>query len=115
MNENLGVDILDINEKHLISIRLHRTVFSHAAVSTIFAQDTGRYETCYINDQDENFCLQQYDDPGSARDGHIFWARKVREGFVATGQLEENFTLEACLKFLSLLQENLPKFDDLKK
>lgn len=93
-------DFLDTDSLYKSDKKRHISGNRSGVVSTVFAIDTEKWETMFISPKEEYFCLQVYDTKNEAREGHIFWAKKVREGFIPTSDLINNFGIEACLKFM---------------
>lgn len=79
--------------------------YSIGMVSTIWGFDTEEWETMFVTPKEEYFKLETYKSEEEALEGHKKWAKKVKEGYIPTHSLVDNFTMEACLKFLFKMRE----------
>lgn len=98
-------DLFDAAPLHKGGKPRHISGNKNGMISTAFVFDNQNWETMFITPDEKYFCLQTYESAKEAREGHIFWAKKVKEGFVPTTDLVENFTTQSMLNFLKGLIE----------
>ena len=100
-------DFLDLYNPNTPGKPMHKSGYreGNGIVSTVYGLDTEKWETMYITPEDQYFCLQTYEKSEDAREGHIYWSTKVKNGFVPEGNLEDPFTFKASMKFLELVAQ----------
>lgn len=102
----------DRNEQTANGVRRWWILFDTGALSTVQAFDTEQFETTWITPENEYFNLQSSENEIEAFTAHVFWAKKIEDGFVPSHSLFDNFSLKACIKFLENLKNRPPTSSD---
>jgi hypothetical protein len=102
----------DRNEKNANGVRRWATLFDIGALSTAETYDTKQFETTWLTPEGSYFELQASESEGEAFVAHVFWTKKIEEGFVPTESLFDNFSIGACIRFLENIKKHLQSNSD---